>query len=329
MKRAYIQCISSYLPDNVEMNDPAAKTTKKLGITKRHISLKGECASDLAFNSAKKLFAQHEILPQDIDFLLLCTQSPDYFLPTTACVLQHRLGLRTNIGAFDFNLGCSGFVYGLSIAKGLIETGQAGKVLLITAETYSKYINPQDNGVKPIFGDGAAATLISAKDQSEEAIHSFVFGTDGLGASNLIVPAGGLRNPVTDADKVEIEDDFGNVRSRCNLYMNGPEIFSFTLEQVPATFHEVIRKSKMSMDSIDRFVFHQANMFMVEHLRKVLNIPESRFSICMDDGGNTVSSTIPITLENEFLQGTLVPGNTAMLLGFGVGYSWAGCLIKI
>jgi 3-oxoacyl-[acyl-carrier-protein] synthase-3 len=242
---------------------------------------------------------------------LLCTQSPDYFLPTTACVMQQRLGIPTNAGALDFNLGCSGFVYGLGLAKGLIETGQARRLLLITAETYSKFVAHDDRSTRTIFGDGAAATLIEATESEEEFIGVPVYGTDGRGAKNLIVERGAMRNPGEPV-----------------LKMVGPEVFTFTIVRIPSLVKETLERSHLGLDQIDLFVFHQANRYMLEHLRKKLAVPEEKFFLFLENCANTVSSTIPIALFEAEKAGRLKQGNTAMLVGFGVGYSWAACVVR-
>jgi 3-oxoacyl-[acyl-carrier-protein] synthase-3 len=241
--------------------------------------------------------------------------------------VQDRLGLRTDCGAFDFSLGCSGFVYGLGMAKGLIETGQARKVLLITAETYSKYIHSGDKSVRTIFGDAAAATLLQAVQSEHDRIGPFIYGTDGSGAQNLIVPNGGHRNHfATDAEITE--DGNGNMRTMNNLYMNGPEIFNFTLRVVPETISKLLAATGKQIEDIDLFIFHQANQFMLEHLRRKLKVPEEKLPILMSHCGNTVSSTIPILLKDLETAGRLKKGQLLMLAGFGVGYSWGGTLME-
>ncbi|MBE1445665.1 ketoacyl-ACP synthase III [Paenibacillus sp. OAS669] len=328
MLKSYVKAIEYYFPETVEYNDINEKSTKKIGIYQKNVSSKDEYASDLGYKAALKLIQSGICIAEDIDYLLYCTQSPDYYLPTTACILQEKLGLPNHCGALDFNLGCSGFVYGLSIAKGLIETGSAKNILLITSDTYSKYINKADRSVKPLFGDGAAATLVSSIESDEELIGPFVFGTDGKGAKNLIVPAGGLREPISDKSLEETTDTFGNVRSNKNLYMNGPEIFNFTLREIPAAINNLLSKTKTCLDDYNYFVFHQANAYMLEHLRVKLKIPKEKFSIQMEDCGNTVSSSIPISLKKEMSSGKLNMNDNLLLVGFGVGYSWAACQLK-
>jgi len=306
------------------------KIVEKTGIKVRHIAGEGECASDLAERACQNLFASGIVVPHEIDYLLLCTQSPDYFLPTTACVLQDRLGLKTTCGALDFNLGCSGFVYGLGLAKGLIETGQAQKVLLVTAETYSKYIHKNDRSVRTLFGDGAAATLVQAvlseEDDKAQPIGPFVYGTDGRGAKKLIVPVGGMRQRTITCDDAAV-DEYGNERASSNLYMNGAEIFSFTLRAVPAAVNQLLSIMNQSLDDIDLVVFHQANQYMLDHLQKKMKIPGDKFVVSMENVGNTVSSTIPIALADAASSGRLRDGQRVMLVGFGVGFSWAATVI--
>ncbi|MCP3177561.1 ketoacyl-ACP synthase III [Desulfuromonas sp. KJ2020] len=335
--KAKISAIEYALPSQVLTSEDLAreypdwsveKIEEKTGIAKRHIAGDKQCASDLGVEAAKKLFAEGTCSPDSIDYLIFCTQSPDYFLPTTACVIQDRLGLPTSAGAIDFNQGCSGFIYGLGLAKGLIETGQARQVLLIAAETYSKFIHPGDKSVRTLFGDAGTATLITAVDSKKETVGPFVYGTDGRGAKNLIVHSGGLRLPKNvDTAKVE-EDSHGNLRSKDNLYMNGPEIFTFTLLSVPRMVNALLKKCQIDLDQVDLFVFHQANRFMLESLRKKLKISEEKFVLAYEEFGNTVSSTIPIALHEAQKRGQLKEGMRVMLVGFGVGYSWGATIIE-
>ncbi|HVO98182.1 MAG TPA: ketoacyl-ACP synthase III [Bryobacteraceae bacterium] len=232
-----------------------------------------------------KLFVSGACQAEEVDYILLCTQSPDYFLPTTACLVQNRLGIPTTAGALDFNLGCSGYVYGLGLAEGLICSGQASRVLLLTAETYGKFLNPRDRSVRTIFGDAAAATLLTAVDSAAPVLGPFVYGSDGAGGPNLIVPAGGMRRPRSAATAEEKEDDQGNLRAPNNLFMNGPEIFNFTLSVVPTTIHRLLERSSLTLDQVDLFVFHQANRYMLDHLRKRLAIPPEKFMIAIQDCG--------------------------------------------
>ncbi len=334
--QAFISAIEYDLPEGLLTNDMLAaefpgwsveKIEEKIGVGIRRIAAKDECASDMGVRAAEKLFASGACSCENIDYLLFCTQSPDYFLPTTACLMQDRLGLPKSCGALDFNLGCSGYIYGLGLAKGLIETGQANNVLLITAETYSKHIHPGDKSVRTLFGDAAAVTLIQGMSEAEQKMGPFVYGTDGSGGKNLIVPTGGFRTPRTVESAQVVEDEQGNFRSQDNLFMNGSEIFTFTLRTIPKSVKELLTLSGKSLDDIDLFVFHQANKFMLEHLRKKLNVPEEKFFMSFQNYGNTVSSTIPIALSDAQREGKLKPGALVMLVGFGVGFSWGATLL--
>ncbi len=330
-----IRGISYHLPDNCLTNEDLArefpewsveKISEKTGIYRRYIASPETCSSDLAVESAKKLFKEIAVDPKEIDFILFCTQSPDYFLPTTACLIQERLGIRTDAGALDFNLGCSGYVYGLSMARSLIATGDSTNVLLITAETYSKFIHPRNKSVRTIFGDAAASTLVSASEKG--TIGPFVFGTDGKGAGNLIVKVGGMRQPSNKATAAEGVDAYGNVKTDDSLFMNGAEIFNFTLREIPSMLERLYSKSGYTERDIDLFVFHQANKFMLDALRKKLKLSSEKCYEYMADCGNTVSSTIPIALSHALKEGRIRQGNKVVLLGFGVGYSWAGCVVE-
>jgi len=333
--KAEIHGIAYHLPDRELSNEHLAaeypdwtieKIQEKTGIRSRHLAGPDECASDLGVSACCKLFARGVCQPGDIDFLLFCTQSPDHFLPTTACIMQDRLGLPTHAGALDFNLGCSGYIYGLGLAKGLVETGQARNVLLVTAETYSKHVHPADRSVRTLFGDAAAATLVSAGTGG--GIGPFVYGTDGRGAGNLIVPVGGMRQHRTLETAVARTDDQGNTRSAENIFMDGAEIFSFTLKAVPALVAATLGKAGATMEDIDFFVFHQANLYMLESLRRKIHIPKEKFLTSFEMSGNTVSSTIPIVLQDKVEEGVICPGKRLLLVGFGVGYSWGAVMVE-
>jgi 3-oxoacyl-[acyl-carrier-protein] synthase-3 len=335
--KAAIQAIEYYLPEKTLTTEKLAtefpdwsaeKIDRMTGISERHIAAVEECASDLGVEAARKLFAAGAIAPAQVDYLLFCTQSPDHFLPTTACLMQTRLNLPVTVGALDFNLGHSGFVYGLGLAQGLIETGQVSNVLLITAETYSKFIHPRDRSVRMIFGDAAAATLVRAVESTDSFLGPYVYGTDGSGAASLIVPAGGMREPRTVETSVVAVDEEGNERSRNSLFMNGGEVFTFTLSVVPNAMRALLARADKTMEEIDLFVFHQANAYILEHLRKRMHISSEKFYVALSHCGNTVSSTIPIALKHAQLDGRLRSGQLVMLIGFGVGYSWSGTLLR-
>lgn len=329
--KAYIKGIAYYLPETVLTNEELVKQfpewtvekiSKKVGISERHVTTEDETAGDMALKAAEKLFVDRGIDRSIVDFVLLCTQSPDYHLPSTSCVIQNKLGLSTRCGAFDFNLGCSGYEYGLAVAKGLVVGGIAKNVLLLTAETYTKYIHPQDKGNRTIFGDGATATLIS--DSGFAEIGEFCLGTDGSGAEQLIVKTGCARH-FEKANDFHADEE-GGIHSSDNLFMNGKAIFDFTSDVVPPLIDETLQKNGLKMDDVNLFVFHQANKYMINYIRKLMGIDKDRFYIYMENVGNTVSSTIPIALCEAEKEGKLT-GNI-VLAGFGVGLSYGAVILR-
>jgi 3-oxoacyl-[acyl-carrier-protein] synthase-3 len=302
----------------------ADKISSKTGIFERGICEENEFASDLALKAAQLLISNSKVDVNSIDFLLYCTQSPDYFLPTTACIIHRELSLSKNCGALDYNLGCSGFVYGLSLANGLIKSGSAKTILLITAETYSKFIHIKDKSNKTIFGDGAAATLICKT--SKKGFMNFVFGTDGTGAKNLIVKTGGIRYRQISSNITYNNEEF--IKSDDHLFMNGQEIFKFTTTEVPLIVNNCLNKNKLKITQIDLFIFHQANKYMLDFIKRKLNISDDDFFVFLKDTGNTVSSTIPIAMHEAIRVGKLKRGMKVMLVGFGVGYSSSAIIIN-
>ena len=331
--KPYIKALTYALPKKALTNEQLVeefsewsvdKIANKVGIHTRHIADENETAADLAVRAAEKLFAtETNINKNDIDFVLFCTQSPDYFLPTSACLIQDKLGLPTTCGALDFNLGCSGYIYGLSLAKGLIMGGIAKNVLFLTGETYTKHLHPKDKGNRTIFGDAGSATLISTEGFAE--IGNFSLGTDGKGAENLIVKTGAFRHKSSLNDLKF--DEKANPIASDYLFMNGSEIFNFTIDVVPSLVNDTLNKNQLSKENIDGYVFHQANAFMLNFLRKKLKVEEEQFHYYMSEVGNTVSATIPIVLCEKLKENKL-KGNL-LLAGFGVGYSWGGCILKI
>ena len=333
--KAFIRGLSYYLPEQVLTNEELTmefpewdvdKVYNKVGVKERHIAAPDETAGDMAEKAARKLFEEYSVSPSEIDFVLLCTQSPDHFLPSTACILQHRLGIPTSAGAYDYDLGCSGCIYGMATAKGLITAGLANNVLLLTAETYTKYLHPKDKSNRSIFGDGAAVCLIS-KEKGFAEIGDFVFGTDGSGAENLMVKSFGARQ--RNATGIESTDDDGHVRRDDYLYMNGSAIFNFTLDTVPVMMNDLLKKSGLEKQDVDYFIFHQANRFMLNTIRKVCGIDKDKFYLNLEYTGNTVSPTILIGLKECLNNSTVTPGMKVMACGFGVGLSYAATIIEI
>lgn len=332
MNKAYIKAIAYNLPEGILTNAEIArdfpewteeKIEKKIGIKQRHIVRNGETASDIAIGAAEKLFAETGFDREQIDYLIFVSQSPDYHLPTTACIIQTKLGLSHNLTVLDINLGCNGFVAGLSVAKAVVVAGQAKNVLLLTGETYSKYMHERDKSNRTIFGDGAAATLVSTEGIAE--IGEFVIGTDGEGAENLIVKTGGARQP-EPANDLKF-DEFGNPRSSDNLYMDGPAILNYSLDSIPQLVADVLEKNGVTMDDIDLHVYHQANIFLANLERRKLRIDKEKYYCNIENVGNTVSSTIPIGLRMAMDDGSLKSGMKVLSVAQGLGYTWGGMVL--
>lgn len=332
--KASIRAISYYLPEQSLSNSdlcaifPAlteADIYKRTGIRTRYVAAKGEIGSDLGYKAAIKLFDEHGIDRNKIGFLIYCTDGPDYKGPATACILQDRLGLPQRCGAVDVPLGCTGFTYCLSLAKGLIESGQVTNVLVITADVPSHVIHPEDSELRMIFGDAGAATYIAAAD--EPGTGNFVFGTDGSGAANLMVEKSGSRDPATpewfEKNKTAGGLPYGQMK------MNSLEIFSFALRVVPPMISELLEKNQVKQEDIDLFIFHQANAFLLSVLRRKLKIPEDRFCMYMENVGNTVSASIPIVLYEALKTGKAKKGSVVLLASFGIGYSWSGTVVRL
>ena len=327
MKHAAIGPISVYYPGKAESNEELDREFpdwgidliySKTGIANRYVAAENECSSDLAVKATEKLFAENDIDPASIDYVLLCTQTPDYPLPTTSCLIQDRLGLRTDIGAFDFNLGCSGYVYGLSMAEGLIQSGAAKRILFLTAETYSKYIDRTDRSLRTIFSDAAAATLIESSD--EKSVGAFQFGTDGSGGDTLLVAKGGMR-PIEDAIKPRHRHRWPSA-----LYMDGPSLISFPVGAVPGVIDEILKKAELKKDDIELFLMHQATRKMLNLLQERLELDGEQLPIRLENCGNTVSSTIPILIDDMRKEKKIKKDAHQIMIGFGVGWSWAGCV---
>ena len=310
--------VTSFLPESLRPNLDlvtdswsAEKIFAKTGISCRRLASDTQTALDLGVNAALSLIAENHINRCDVGALLYCTQSPDYIIPNNVSLLHDHLGLKEDIPTIEYNQGCSGYIYGLYLAKMILMSSEVEQLLFITADTYTKYLKEDNHGCKTIFGDGAAATLIGKKDVA--LFGDFVFGTNGSEFSALYLKGVGAKQRHDQLD----------------LYMNGPDVFSFTLDVVPKVVQQVLIKNKLDMQDIDYFVFHQANGFMLEALRKKIGIPTEKFCLHFSESGNTVSSTIPIVLEELDRVGKLQPGKKLLLCGFGVGLSWGATVITI
>ena len=337
IKGVKIQGIASVVPSTVRTlqddekifgNEEALKISASIGVKNRHVVSDGQCTSDLCFSAAENLLSQCHWPRNSIDGLIVVTQTPDYILPATSCVLHGRLGLSKSCISFDLNLGCSGYIYGLWLAANMISSGNLTRVLLLAGDTVSRIISNVDRSVFPLFGDAGTATIVE-KDCVDTSQMIFSLGTDGTGKDHLIVPAGGFRQPKSSETSKSYKRHDNNIRSDENLYMNGPEIFSFTLREVPALVNSLLNASKWSIPDVDAFIFHQANEFILNHLMRRLKIPKETFISTLSMFGNTSSASIPLAMTHDLSNKIMGKEKIKLLLsGFGVGYSWGGVTIS-
>jgi 3-oxoacyl-[acyl-carrier-protein] synthase-3 len=327
---AYIKALTYYLPEEIVTNElleadleGISLTAKTAGVDSRRKAAKDETASDLAVKAAKQLFMEKSINPSDIDFLIYCTQSPDYFMPSTSCLIQDKLGIPTTSGAFGYDLGCSGYVYGLAIANSFVESGLAKNVLLLTADTISKYLHPQDKN-RMLFGDAASATLISTDGMAR--IGQFEKGTDGSGFEHIIIRNGGNRHRELTGKCTT--DENGNLHFEDNFDMDGEAVFNFTVERIPNLIADCLKINNLQKEDVSYYVFHQANKYMLNTLRKLNKLPKDGFFVDLSDTGNTTSTTIPIGLLKSLKAGSIHKDMNVMVAGFGVGLSWAATILK-
>jgi 3-oxoacyl-[acyl-carrier-protein] synthase-3 len=322
------QQVKTLLDDAGTLNEEDIyKISKNTGVKQRYIVPSHICTSDLCCAAAKKMFIDTKIDQKSVDALIFVSQTPDYILPATSCIIQQRLELSKECASFDVNMGCSGYIYGLWIASNLISTGGAERVLLLVGDTSSKLISNQDRSVQFLFGDAGTATLI--EKSSDKQTMTFVMGTDGAGAKNLIVSGGGFRNPSNEETRIRREHNDGTIRTDEELYMNGAEIFSFTIDVVPKIIKSLLKESSSDISDIDFFVFHQANKFILNFIAKKMQLPDRKVPIIIDKFGNTSSSSIPLTLSISLSENLSKKNLNLVLSGFGVGYSWGAVKLNI
>lgn len=303
-----------------------SKTLERSGVNSRPIANPDTTALDLAEIAAIRLFSRLDYDQNEIDALIFCTQTPDYILPSNSSLLHARLNMLNTVMAFDICHACSGFIYGLGIARSLIISGTAKKVLLITADTYSKLIHPADRSIRPLFGDGAAATIISSENLVMK-IKDMSFGTAGKKADRFIVETGGAknRNPTEGNDAL---DRSGRIHSPNHISMDGLGLLSYFNNVVPAAVQGLIIKNHKTIPDISQFIFHQASRLALEGIARSLNIPDEKMIIDMNETGNLVSSSIPVLLSRLMSRNTFIPGGDVILCGFGVGLSWGTALVE-
>jgi len=331
-----IQDISCYFPEKVLTNEllqnefPKLKLpelTRLTGVSQRHICCDGETSVDMGAAAAENLFNESDINKESIDFIIFCSAGGDYITPASSCIIHDRLGLPEYCGAYDFNQGCTGYIYGLSMADSLISSGNANNILLITSEAITGTIHTKDSSNRAIFGDGATASII-VKDDKKSSYGKFIFGTDGSKHDKIIIKHGRERYPLPKYAEDDRIDNFGNVRNDANFYMDGSEVFNFSVTKAPDLVSQLLDNANMRFEDIDFFVFHQANQIILETIGRKLKVPKNKLIIEIETTGNTVSSTIPIALKNAIYKKQIKRGQIILIAGFGVGFSWGGTIMK-
>lgn len=335
---AHIKAISYFLPEreilNTELNGQLENSVsefdfKMIGIESRRYVDKHTTACDLAYSAALKLFAEHHLDKNDIDALIYCSVHQNHITPPNSCILQGRLNLSEDVATYDIAHSCSGYIYGLSLAKGLVEALGFKNVLFLTSSSLSKYIYKKDKASLLVFGDGSSATLISAgKSQNEQSsINQFVLKTDGKSYHKILIKDGLDSSPLSEQSYIEKTDQFGNIYTDASVYMDGAGVLLFTLRKVPVLIEEVLTKNNLAKEDIDLFVFHQANSLVLDKLKKICEIPDDKFFVYHKVVGNTVASSIPIALCEAIKLGKAKKGDKILLAGFGTGLSWGGTVI--
>jgi 3-oxoacyl-[acyl-carrier-protein] synthase III len=330
-----INHIEYYLPEKVVTNEDLAKenpewdikkTETKSGVKSRHISYHDQTALDLAIKAVEKALIRTEILKEQIDAIMFCTQSPDYIMPSNSFLIHKHFSFGEEVWTFDYNLACSGYIYGLAIAMGILGTHLAKNILLITSDTYSKYLNPKDRSTSILFGDGAAASLIS--DDKNSGIIDIILSSNGEKFDTFYIPAGGSKMPKSIFTKETTIDNSGNERNLENIHMNGFAVWKFISIKVSEQINKLLDRNKLTISDIDLFVFHQASKLTLDSLIKMLKIDEAKVFVNLQEIGNTVSSSIPIALKDAEDNGILRRGDLVLMSGFGVGLSWGSLIMR-
>jgi len=315
--------------DELAAENPAwelGSVLHRTGVLARHVAAENETALDLAVEACRKLLASRgDDAAKQIDAIIFCTQSQDYIMPANSSLLHARLELPANVFAIDINSACAGFVHGLAIANGLILGGQVSNVLLVNADTYSKFIHPKDRSTRVLFGDGAAATWLT-RDETR-GIRDIVAATWGKLSDKFIIPAGGCRLPRSEATAKPIERDKGAVTTQDHINMDGMGILQFVSGRVPQQVRDILERNKLKADDIDLFVFHQASRVALDTLTKQLRLDPKKVFSNLERTGNVVSASIPVAMKDAMGQGLIKPGSKVLACGFGVGLTWASAII--
>jgi 3-oxoacyl-[acyl-carrier-protein] synthase-3 len=322
-----IQVINNYKHDLYFNKEDIKEIIEKIGVKERRFADEKTCSSDLCFAAAEKLIAEMSINRDEIDLLIFISQTPDYRMPATSVLLQERLKLPTTTIAFDVNLGCSAFLYGLTIAYSMITAGVVRRALILDGETRSKVYSLKDRKTGFLFGDGGVAALIESKEIFARSW--FSLNSDGSRESLIKIPAGGYRKMSSFETVTEkVIDEYGNIRSEEQGYMNGSDVFNFVIREVPKDFNRLLEYSDTDINSIDYYIFHQANSYINGFLAKKLKLPEEKTPSTIEKYGNTSSVSIPLTIVSE-LKGNLFNHKRLLLSGFGVGLTWGTAIIEL
>lgn len=328
-----IKALSACVPPEIVYNkdlgylipeEEIEKTISNIGIEQRRIAAPDVTASDLCFKAARRLMEDNQIAPESIDVLLFMSQTADYRIPATSCLLQQRLGLPRETLCFDISLGCSGYLFALSTAFAYASMQGINRVLLLDGETFSKIVNRRDKVDWPLYGDAGTATLIEKGDYGDS---TFMLYTDGSGENTLKIHAG-MRNPITLDSCVEREQEEGNIRSDLEVFMDGMDVFNFAISKVPKSIKLLLKETDKTIDDVDYLVFHQANRFMMDFFVKKLKISPDRVPYCISKYGNTSSASVPLTVSSE-LSGQLDGSHTVVMSAFGAGLSWGAAIMQM
>ncbi|MCX6250459.1 MAG: ketoacyl-ACP synthase III [Bacteroidetes bacterium] len=310
----------------IHLNWDMSKLAEKTGVFNRYIVEHNETAFDLACKAVDKLIQGDRVLTDSLNGILFCTQSPDYIMPSNAFLIHKYLNLKQSVFAFDYNLACSGFIYGIAIAKGFIAAKLANNILLINADTYSKYIHPKDRSATILFGDGASACLLSGIES--EGIIDIILASSGKDFESFYIPSGGCRIPKSYETSIEKIDESGNIRTDENIHMNGFGVWKFISTNVPKQIFEILNRNNYSLNDIDLYIFHQASKLTIDSLVKALKINPNKVFSNIANVGNLVSASIPVAIKDAEKAGKLNRGDLILLSGFGVGLSWGTVIMK-
>lgn len=329
-----VSCVPSNKVDNLESDifesrDEAKKFIKATGVRFKRVVENTVCTSDLCEKAALDLLKGVDWKKEEISVIIMVTQTPDYLAPNTAIIMQDRLGLPKSCLAFDIPLGCSGYVYGITIISSILKATGFKKGLLLVGDTLSRQASPFDKSAYPLFGDAGTATAIEITEDKNQKI-DFLLSSDGEGYQAIIIPGGGYREPINSESLNYSEYEGGIRRNRCNTVMNGSDVFSFGISVVPNEISKFLNYFKYNINDFDYVIFHQANLFMNEKIRKKIGFSEDQVPYSLNEYGNTSSATIPVTINHALGNSKLnLKNSTLLLCGFGVGLSWGICKVNI